>query len=404
MQKDNWVWTDELVKEVVYWAGHSLISKEMAEDQVRRFKFIKTPTPKPQAEKGAMIKCIIEPGMIIEPQINAGWFKKGHQYKVRAVDIPSDQVLFEFPISCQLSALVNDIQDGKFKIIEPQAENKPDWEIVLYWNADGFHAPTEKCKPNGCIIKSVKRLSDGEIFSVGDDTNDGVVKGFHTWKNQMMVEFKDSPTGCECLDINYVKKLPPQPQKDKQEWQVGEEVMFEVFAPTVNKEKNILYKGRIKECLYFKNSAVVVYHDVYGSGRYESRELLFSQLKKINTKDKQERIEVRMSFNGGGKHGMSNHTFTVSKFPANGQMPLIKQAIESVLNDEHPVRMFDTNYVMVQKSDWEKRFTEKQLLDAEEKAFEAGRKQFQSTEYRFQVPMAANVYTTFSDYKNSQSK
>lgn len=50
-----------------------------------------------------------------------------------------------------------------------QQEPNRDWEIVEYWNAEGFHKPNSVCKTNGCKITSVRRLSDGEVFTVGDE-------------------------------------------------------------------------------------------------------------------------------------------------------------------------------------------------------------------------------------------
>ena len=50
---------------------------------------------------------------------------------------------------------------------------KPEWEILLYKNRDGNPHPFEgagdmSCTNMGCKIHSVKRLSDGEVFTVGD--------------------------------------------------------------------------------------------------------------------------------------------------------------------------------------------------------------------------------------------
>lgn len=43
-----------------------------------------------------------------------------------------------------------------------------DWEILEYRNTAGYHKPTISCEVGGCIIHSVRRISDNVVFSVGD--------------------------------------------------------------------------------------------------------------------------------------------------------------------------------------------------------------------------------------------
>lgn len=104
---------------------------------------------------------------------------------------------------------------------KPQAENKPDWEIVQMNDVTGgrVHAyNVDGCKYNKCTIHSVKRLSDNQVFSVGDEAKDGVrwnaeyskIKLFEVHGSDMAVTLED---GSFILDIKYAKKLPPQPQK-----------------------------------------------------------------------------------------------------------------------------------------------------------------------------------------------
>ena len=59
---------------------------------------------------------------------------------------------------------------------------------------------------NGYIIHSVKRLSDGEVFTVGDVSNIGIINGFHIKHNLLMVISTISQIGNMLKDIDIKKK------------------------------------------------------------------------------------------------------------------------------------------------------------------------------------------------------
>lgn len=119
----------------------------------------------------------------------------------------------------------------KNAIPQPNSEGK-DWEIVLM--SDAFNAKMIKGKEgmfrphvgwgefspsyiieNGGRILSVKRLSDGEVFSVGDEVTRGnkfgieTIKKFEADGNRLLVHFNENVT---FSDFDFVTK--PQPQQE----------------------------------------------------------------------------------------------------------------------------------------------------------------------------------------------
>jgi len=97
-------------------------------------------------------------------------------------------------------------------------EQKPsrDWEIlkgvdprngeVHTWVKEDDCSRITNCVTNGCKIHSVKRLADGEVFSVGDETIYGVINKFKIDGNGWMdVHFDD---GCGTA-LRALKRKPP---------------------------------------------------------------------------------------------------------------------------------------------------------------------------------------------------
>lgn len=110
--------------------------------------------------------------------------------------------------------------------IKSQLEQQPqkEWEIIAYfynnearnaWLFDEGRAVwyvfngedfTTHNKPRKeWIIKSVKRLSDGEVFSVGDETNLGAVKDFSVTAGELLVGFEGKES--RRYPLNQVTKL-----------------------------------------------------------------------------------------------------------------------------------------------------------------------------------------------------
>jgi len=119
-----------------------------------------------------------------------------------------------------------------FKKSHTPKEEKKDWEIVEYnyagnifiRNGGYFHcnkmatSMTEgQLKELNCLIHSVKRLSDGEVFTVGDvikfhsGVNDGEIERFEVdaFDNNSITAYRKYAG----VGFNSWQKLPPQPEK-----------------------------------------------------------------------------------------------------------------------------------------------------------------------------------------------
>lgn len=103
------------------------------------------------------------------------------------------------------------------------------------------------------------------------------------------------------------------------------------------------------------------------------------------------RIEVKEIIRiSKGYNGFNAVKITTNAGISIDKLPLIKQAIESVLNDAVICAAPKDEY------DGERLFTQKQLLDAEEKAFNAARMCSEKWVYS----PAGLEYSAFSSYKN----
>jgi hypothetical protein len=80
-----------------------------------------------------------------------------------------------------LSAYLN-----KFK-----REKQPkEWEIIKqcrkYEGDEGIHDANEQCTSGTCTIHSVRRLTDGEVFSCQEETREGMIDAFKIMTNNTM--------------------------------------------------------------------------------------------------------------------------------------------------------------------------------------------------------------------------
>lgn len=57
------------------------------------------------------------------------------------------------------------------------------------YNVDDYLYNGESVKNGAYLIHSVKRLSDGEIFTIGDETNSGIIESFKQFENRIIVNF-----------------------------------------------------------------------------------------------------------------------------------------------------------------------------------------------------------------------
>jgi len=68
----------------------------------------------------------------------------------------------------------------------------------------------EDCLKNGCKIHSIRRLSDSEVFSIGDKTEEGVILAFDIpGSNQTITRYKVDNNGHGWRLLNDAKKTKP---------------------------------------------------------------------------------------------------------------------------------------------------------------------------------------------------
>lgn len=109
---------------------------------------------------------------------------------------------------------------GKWLYERDEKQSKPekDWEILeMSWANSFNHKQDRHCEGNGCKIFSVKRLSDNEVFSVGDsvclnwypsfDVKQPIER-FEIVNDQMIVHYD-----CGCYQLKYAMLNPKHKPK-----------------------------------------------------------------------------------------------------------------------------------------------------------------------------------------------
>lgn len=167
-----------------------------------------------------MNKLTIEEGDIIFCNENTVIGAKDFTLKVYSVD--SFLIRFSHEISAPIKLIIEKIDAGVFTLYKKVIPNKPkqtkDWEITEFLHlADNVVFPIVandkyvnaqigrqleftleqmlhkgNCVDTGGIaIKTIKRLSDGEIFTASDKTNFGTIKGFNINGDSLFVLYED---------------------------------------------------------------------------------------------------------------------------------------------------------------------------------------------------------------------
>lgn len=195
----NWIWTDELVAEFQTWYS---INKGKFEDHLREFKCLKQEQLS-KREKDWLVLCGGKSYPLVVRRLSDGlvfscgdWVESDRwgKQKIEKFIINGDDIIVEFE-TCR----------NPFNKIQKVKESKRDWEIVslidvkykpqtvvtnenklpMYSLEDYF----TKYEKGRWKIHSVRRLSDGEIFCVGDDItwyngiNYGRIERFEISKN-----------------------------------------------------------------------------------------------------------------------------------------------------------------------------------------------------------------------------
>lgn len=202
---------------------------------------------------------------------------------------------------------------------KPQAENKPDrdWEILEYLfvplsgmaryatvNRDSKYWERAASGDKEFTIHSVKRLSDGEVFSVGDvvvHKTDGLINTAkilkfvipETLTHLMWFEFMEGRDFCK--DLANFNRLPPQPQKEEQriEINVFEEADMSRKVYAHNFQVPIKYRDKFPE---IKQAIEQVLNDDTISEKFKKSWEAFT-VKYPEIKDKQIRDAIELLVN-----------------------------------------------------------------------------------------------------------
>lgn len=104
-----------------------------------------------------------------------------------------------------------------FKEFLQSKQPKRDWQIVE-WDMSGKYknakdVTNEAMIECGCKIKSVLRIPDGEVFSVGDFCEQGEIKRFNysDWSKSISATFESGGVSCEFY-LSDLRKAPEKPK------------------------------------------------------------------------------------------------------------------------------------------------------------------------------------------------
>jgi len=252
-------------------------------------------------------------------------------------------------------------------------------------------------------IYSVKRLSDGQTFSVGDETTYGVIEKFYISWAGMEVHFTNG-SGATLASIEKAKQQPPQEeQKDND--------VFEIKKPPLGVTPAFIHKEqRLDDIMQAMNR----FNDFHNhtklcpqewlDEKHELEEWLL-KFKASKSTTKEEKIRV-MDISGDEKSNMVRVFFNdcVDNIPPE-KYQSIKQAIENVLNNyPNPEfgkaayeRLMDQNQQILEENSKMYVDTQKQLREA----FEAARHGKTFNAYEQKILSDGCLYKTFEDYLQS---
>jgi hypothetical protein len=290
-------------------------------------------------------------------------------------------------------------------------EQPKEWEIYAYKKEDrvitcgSYEWDLTKhlfaLGTKGIEINRVCRLSDGEVFAISDYSNFGIIKGFEIDFEKKLRVLYD-----KIGDWQYINSIshPPkeQPVQDTFQW---DDTNWEGIAIRLSGTKDHKEAAR-----YLMNQMNIILNS-----------------KQSKSTPKEDKVEVtQFAPYTNNRPDSAFYSVGVSKEIPPEKYPSIKKAIENILNgkeavwmdnyhewvieqDEHTLSGFDTinfrgkdyinkNDVEMWLRNYSKKHTEKELLEAEEKAFYASRE----TKVFLEKDYCRKKYDTFSDYKNQK--
>lgn len=268
-------------------------------------------------------------------------------------------------------------------------EPKRDWEVVAYKDRDAItdmedrkiikttHPKFSLAALKDFPIHSVRRLSDNCTFSIGDEVEyrkadekdwncevwDGKIQQFITSGNNVIVEINDKHVWNDShFPQKYLSNIRHRKQEQVKEFQWTDELVKEFWAsvyntPVVDKDKRVKEFKESKQSLP-KTERKEVWGFTFGKEPYMDKG--YGNV-----------IHVHVPYCVAYENGALNN-----------KLPLIKEAIEKILNDDS---VFDEDRL-------KQRLRE---LELEMKAFKAGRETYDKTYGHWEFP-------TFEDYKSKQ--
>jgi hypothetical protein len=260
----------------------------------------------------------------------------------------------------------------------------------MYSDADGHRYDGKFLLEKNSRIHSVKRLPDNEVFSLGDNiggdfTIDKIAYDFkYPLPNDITLHSKD-----RIVFLKYAKTPKPNPSSIEEDYMEIGGIRWSAskgyHEPPKNEYKKESFYGLGVDAVApypFKHESIKEPEKIEAMGFYESGGFVSSEY-------------------GGSRR---SYTFHTKESIQKEKYPLIKQAIEQVLNDDN---LFDLLASITDKYQDEKlkyQMLERKVDKLQEDAFNAGR--------ALEVPCKNGLsfhhfiyeHQTFQDYKNSMNK
>lgn len=289
------------------------------------------------------------------------------------------------------------IKDNPEWFKEKQEDKPKEWEILKCWDGrfiggvHNFIGDNNKDKSTPCLkldhpcdIYSVKRLSDGLIFQVQEETNYGIIEKFYIDNLGTMIAHFVGGNGAGFHSLKKIKQ------------------------PPVDTDAFVWDEKLVEEMIWDK------------WGHADVRKVI-SDFKQSKSTPKEDKIEFRAILykkedcNGHWHDLLLSHSLPPEKYEA------VKKAIEFVINDNGfpditerkqgicikftykgvPYRWEQSLKAWADYIDsmihYKKLYSEDELLEAQSKAFYAGRERTNL----FEKDYCAKKYPTFSDYIQS---
>ena len=351
--------------------------------------------------------------------------KKHPQGSYLVIEYPPVQFLSSNEWNENLSKHLDNVTK-RYSTTQEQPTGAKDWEIVEMVTQVGIkHKWGKGCEhgPYPCKIHSVRRLSDNQLFVVGDKIKDKTIGSFDVvnstppFPDRMRISFKEGFG----QDISRCPIPEPTPNSDRIVNSAGEEIWRnddgrywrtskydkknyevpicpETGKPCVTGLCMVNTACSIQEVAKHQQTKEGLVPAAMGEGinvEYDSQKGLVLE---------KERIEVTVSKSpqfGWRIYIESNAQIPQEKFPA------IKWAVEAALNNEfskdvyQAVRILEANQWVCMKHSEYRQLRKQDLINARMDGFNAGRAHKVNQEWNDRTIKFIPLYPTYQDFLNS---